>query len=513
MDQNFVTTIYSTTTLDEPDYSKSTGLAVSGGGSRSLSCAMGQYRALRQLGVLDEVAIVSSVSGGTWASACFMFLPAEFSDDDFLGPVRDPQSLTVGILGDMPPNNLGIAPTRMDWPSVIKVLIDLKTRDYPSDLLWQGLIGERIFQLWNLWKVGSDGLPIHYYSLDATTVSGTITPNNPQLQPQNFTLVQRKRPLLVMNTSVFSDYKVPGTPLLPFESSALGAGVRQTFVNAGGSGLTIGGGLIQPFAMASASVLNVSGDLATVTAPAHPFSIVDMAGASSAAFAQTVQKKVALFDDIIPRYPYWPVAEPQDAALTWFADGGSLENTGICALLARGVGRIIAFINTQTPLTVDASGNVTIDSSVQLLFGRTPDAPSRLMTEEHVASAPNATADNNQVFPTSAYDDLAAGLATANITNGGPAMFRQTVPVLANMQFHVAGGYELDILWVYNTNVPNWRNLLRPQVAQYVDTLANFPNYLTIEQLGLSAEEVNALAELSYWNLASNEDVVTSMFG
>jgi hypothetical protein len=45
-----------------------------------------------------------------------------------------------------------------------------------------------------------------------------------------------------------------------------------------------------------------------------------------------------------------------------------------------------------------------------------------------------------------------------------------------------------------------------------VDLLHHFPNYLTIEQLGLSATEVNALAELSFWNLVTNQDMVMSMF-
>ncbi|MGH9420963.1 MAG: hypothetical protein ACRD3J_13390, partial [Thermoanaerobaculia bacterium] len=257
--------------------------------------------------------------------------------------------------------------------------------------------------------------------------------------------------------------------------------------------------------------------LATVTPPSRPFGLVDMAGISSAAFAQTVQDKLHEFDSLEPKYPYWPVADPvpQTANYFWFADGGSLENTGICSLLARGVPRIISFINTEVPLLtrpLDKGGSVTIDSSVQLLFGTDPDAQTVSLQDSYVASAPNATPDEIQVFEKAPYYDLMNGLAIANVQNGGPAIFKQTLKVLPNATFGIAGGYEVEILWVYNTAVPNWINLLSPDVQSTVNRLNHFPNYETMGQLGLSATEVNALAELSFWNLTSNAEMVESMF-
>lgn len=518
MTTNLVTALYPTgqPTAGEPDVSNTTGIAVSGGGSRSLTCAMGQYRALKYLGVLDKIGVISSVSGGTWASASFVYLPSSFDEDDFLGaPTPNPGSISISSLRSLAPNNLGNAPTRMGFFGDLDLLRHLKSKyGYSNDVLWQGLIGERIFQLWNLWQVGSDGLPLYYYSGDAADVAATITPNNPGLGASQFTLQQRKRPLLVMNSSIFSNQTDRGAQLLPFESSPFGTGIRATFPAIGPGGREIGGGLIQPFAMGSPTVVSVSGNLATVAPPARPFSLVDMASISSAAFAQTVQDKLPEFDGIVPKYPYWPVADPnpKDADLYWFADGGSLENTGICALLARGVKRIISFTNTQTALTAPAGKPVTLESSVQLLFGIEPDAKSVGMTESYVASAANATPDFVQVFESSSYSDLVTGLVTANIQNHGPAMFKQTLTVQPNPNFDIAGNYPVEILWVYNTAVPNWIKLLRHDVRWTVDLLHHFPNYLTIEQLGLSATEVNALAELSFWNLVTNQDMVMSMF-
>jgi len=521
MPTNFVTSVYPTPQEPplEPDLTNTTGIAVSGGGSRSLTCAIGQYRALAYLGLLDKVGVISSVSGGTWASASFVYLPSQFADDDFLGtPTPDPGSLTVSALGTLSPNNLGNAPTRMDWNSVIEVLYHLKSKySYPDKELWQGLIGERIFQLWNLWEVDGNGQPLCYYSGTADDVAHSITPNNPQLGAGQFTLQQRKRPLLIMNSSIFANQDMRGSRLLPFESSPFGIGVRGTFPPKVTGDFEIGGGLIQPFAMGS-SVASISSDLSiTVTPPSRPFSIVDMAGISSAAFAQTVQEKLPGFDSLEPKYQYWPVADPvaQTANYFWFADGGSLENTGICSLLARGVPRIISFVNTEVPLLtkpLDKGGSVTIDSSVQLLFGTDPDAPTVSLQDSYVASAPNATPDEIQVFEKARYYELMQGLAIANVQNHGPAMFKQTLTVLPNPTFDIAGGYDVEILWVYNTAVQNWIDLLSPDVQSIVNGLRHFPNYETMGQLGLSATEVNALAELSFWNLTSNADLVKSMF-
>ncbi|MGA8810434.1 MAG: hypothetical protein WB973_21395 [Thermoanaerobaculia bacterium] len=523
MPTNFVTALYptGTTPTGEPVLpAGAVGVAMSGGGSRSLTCAMGQYRALKALNLLEKVAVISSVSGGTWASASLVYLPADVDDDDFLGPATpDPSTLTLARLNTLGPQCLGIAPTRMSWVSIIEVLHHLKSQyGYSNDNLWQGLIGERIFQNWGLWQVGSDGLPLDYYSLNEATVDSTIAPNNPQLTPAQFTMQQHAgRPLLVMNSSIFSNQDTRGAQLLPFESTPFGIGVRATFLAIGPGARAIGGGLIQPFAMGSPSIVSRDGDLATVAPPARPFSLVDMASISSAAFAQTVQEKVPEFDGIVPRYPYWPVANPspQEELLYWFADGGSLENTGICALLARGVTKIIAFVNSQTPLLtkpLDQGGSVTIDSSVQLLFGLQPDAKSAALTESYVASAPNATPDFVQVFETAPYYELMNGFADANLNNGGPAMFKQTLNVLQNLNFDIPGGTQVEVLWVYNTAVPNWIKALAPDVQAAVNGLSHFPNYLTIDQLGLEPLEVNALAELSFWNLMSNAEMVTSMF-
>ena len=56
------------------------GLALSGGGSRAASVSMGAVRALWHLGLMQHIRAISCVSGGSWFSVPFTFLPEGFDD-------------------------------------------------------------------------------------------------------------------------------------------------------------------------------------------------------------------------------------------------------------------------------------------------------------------------------------------------------------------------------------------------------------------------------------------------
>ena len=90
-------------------------------------------------------------------------------------------------------------------------------------------------------------------------------------------------------------------------------------------------------------------------------------------------------------------------------------------------------------------------------------------------------------------------------------MFTQTLTTKPNPHFGVES-YPVRVLWVYNTAVKNWYNLLHDSVKLVVDVTINFPNYDTVLQLDLTAMEVNLLADLSCWNLQTNADMVLALF-
>src|SRR5690349_4032202 len=91
------------------------GVSLSGGGSRALTAAMGQLRALKKLTVngrslLAQTKALSTVSGGAWLGVPFIYLPpGSPSDDAYLGPWIDDQSiLTPAMLAQLPAGNAGV---------------------------------------------------------------------------------------------------------------------------------------------------------------------------------------------------------------------------------------------------------------------------------------------------------------------------------------------------------------------------------------------------------------------
>src|SRR5260370_1863027 len=63
------------------------GLALSGGGPRAIAFHLGCLRALNRLGLLDRVAVLSTVSGGSVIGACFHAHQGDFPS--FEAKIRD----------------------------------------------------------------------------------------------------------------------------------------------------------------------------------------------------------------------------------------------------------------------------------------------------------------------------------------------------------------------------------------------------------------------------------------
>ena len=57
---------------------KKIGLALSGGGYRAAAYHIGTLRALRKLGILDNVDVISSISGGSIIAAYYALHKDEF---------------------------------------------------------------------------------------------------------------------------------------------------------------------------------------------------------------------------------------------------------------------------------------------------------------------------------------------------------------------------------------------------------------------------------------------------
>lgn len=575
MAQQYIASLYPAVT-ESSATEPTLGICLSGGGSRALSCALGQLSALNAMTlpngqpILAPAQHLSSVSGGSWASVLYTFLPqtingTNISDADFLIEPVAPQLLTKGDPNTNTPGNvsymgaycMGTTPQRFSLASIgvfLKTLMDAEFFLTPSQWSWFWIagIGEIVLKHFALYSAtyhasGPFVQPSLMFSLSAEQVEKSVKKYNPSLGPSQFYLARPGRPSLIVNTNLVENCRLPSSAQIPVQATPVASSVPGQSPD----GTVKGGGGVESFGFTS--ILNGPGpmDGTASIATSRNYSLCDIAGCSSAFFAelllQYIDDEIAhivseLVDylvndlgwnrfvadavgaaltiavesfandaaDVIPVYNYWPagqVSTPSNSILG-FSDGGNFDNTGILGLLAQtNANRIIAFVNSEMPISGTAT-NVILDSSIGLLFGHGGAGPGDLNYVQ-------VFNDSNPLYPAGAYAAAQAGLYQAScggsstLGKATAAFLQQGLVTIANPVANIALGRVVDVLWIYNNPVSNWKDAITDpgiqqdlaQVSNPQSPLWNFPNYFTGEQIYLGVEAVNMLAQLSAWNV------------
>jgi hypothetical protein len=564
------------------------GICLSGGGSRALTCALGQLSALNAMTmpngqpILGPGQYLSSVSGGTWAAVLYTFLPltingVNVTDAEFLIQPVPPQSLTKGAPNDNTPGNvcyiapncLGTTPQQFSTTNIgifLKTLMDAEFFLSPSQYCWFWIagIGEIVLKPFQLYSATYDSSgpfvqPTMMFSLSNQEVTQNIAAYNPNLAPSDFYLPRAGRPALIVNTNLLENRLLPSSPQIPVQATP-----AATFVLGQSPDSTVkGGGGVESFGFTS--TLNGAGANSGTASIAmgRNYSLCDIAGCSSAFFAGlllayidgalkeivtdledylindlhwnkiaaeavgialtiALESFAADASDVIPMYNYWPagqIGSPSNIVLG-FSDGGNFDNTGILGLLAQtNANRIVAFINTEIPLSGTAT-KLTLDPSIGLLFGY-GGAGDGDMSFVQVFN------DSNPLYPVGAFAGVQAGLYNASCGAGmalgtaTAAYLQKGLVTIENTVANIAAGRVVDVLWVYNNPVSEWTDAITDagiqqdlaQASSSQSPLWNFPNYFTGEQVYLGVEAVNMLAQLSAWNVQQLSGVIASWLG
>ena len=106
-------------------------LALSGGGSRAMAFHLGCLRGLHQAGLLDQVSVISSVSGGSVLAALYCSEPGGF--EDFERRVRE--TLTRGFVGPA----IGVALTTLEGVKAVATFAVLGTDRLAAFVVRRGL--------------------------------------------------------------------------------------------------------------------------------------------------------------------------------------------------------------------------------------------------------------------------------------------------------------------------------------------------------------------------------------
>ncbi|WP_346859457.1 hypothetical protein [uncultured Draconibacterium sp.] len=482
---------------DEIKNKKNIGICFSGGGTRSASLTMGQLRALNTLGVLPEIRYLSAVSGGSWGSFPFMFLDEKISDEHFLGEYVQPADLKIEQLKEDKKESLTYAISNS------KIFDDFIKQLGAGDERYAHIISDIFLSPFNL------GNRKKFFTYNKKS-RDEILRQNPNLDEDFFYMVNKRnnRPFPIAGGTILR----PKLTRYPFEMTPLYVGVNQLFENAGSfKKYHIGGGYIEPHGFDSDSPHSYDPDTneayVRLGRTRHMFTLGDVIGTSGAAPAEYAERFKLEFLGF-PEFKYWSPAEadgnPKSKEYD-FGDGGILENSGIMPLLKRGVKKIIVFSNGSTPLSIQTSGEIELSSSIPALFHKLPNQYGEKDFTDNIVFAKQEKK----------YKALVKKLYQLK-ADGKPAIVKDTYAVTEQPCHGIKGGYDVEIIWVYNDIVRNWINALPvdiqirlgknefgktfPMLATFME---NFPHIID-----LRSEQANLAAHLSSWNLFENADLI-----
>ena len=491
-----------------PDF----GIAFSGGGTRAATATIGQLRALVQNGWFDRARYITGVSGGSWAVVPFTFsaLPVW----DLLGPMEPPESLSVPVANLPPTGQLprAIAGSRLGAAGAFEAA-EFASRRFAGDREVFGFEVRKLIDRVFGRRGASDqtfadmlarafvepvvpGARTQLFAWDAPHVERLVD-LNPRLRSSDFLTAAAHRPFLVVGGSLIYAHEAFDYPrLVPIELTPMYTGVRQQF------GGRIGGIYVSPLgydgeagdviaepAADTAGVLRIFGRGAS-----RNFTLGDVVAVSGAAPLLGFVRgkpldKLSYAAQFFPVYNHLTVrgnaASPAVLAQS-HGDGGFTDNLGLMPLLARQVHNILVFVNAAS----------SFEDSIQLQVLFRP-----------IERFEDWGGDRSMavVFRPERWKELKEGFAAARALQGPVFYCGRNWEVVGNAPFNIAPYEGLNICFMYNHDVPEWKKHLPEDTLRLVETskkFRSFPWFSTTRELKLDNAQVNLLANLSAWSLA-----------
>lgn len=156
------------------------GIALSGGGYRATTLALGWVRALYAMGYLQQARYLSSNSGGSWFNGAFSF-NNQTPVAEFLGPYMPPQNLTLDYLNRQGPSGKYgqvISKASIVISGSIQAAAQALTRGSARISAWCSVIGSNFLEPFGL---NQDGSSITAHGTNGN-VSDRIKQDHPDLE-------------------------------------------------------------------------------------------------------------------------------------------------------------------------------------------------------------------------------------------------------------------------------------------------------------------------------------------
>lgn len=262
--------------------------------------------------MIDRIDALSSVSGGSWASVLYTFLPDTIDgrpvgEDDFLTTPIDPAQLRLGSESDddpanvafLNPNSLGTVPQRFD-PAVIAELLwklyrwGMFRNRLKSRWFWIIAVGDIVLAPFDLYESKyrrrkNFNEPSRFFSESNHYIKDHLQSKNPTLKLGDFHTARPGRPPLIVNMNIIQNDDVARSAQIPVQVTPIEAGA----LGQSPDGKLRGGGSVDSFAFTSTLLPSPSSDISAGSDSAsvevdRRYSLSDIAGCSSAFYAAVI---------------------------------------------------------------------------------------------------------------------------------------------------------------------------------------------------------------------------------
>jgi len=272
------------------------GFCFSGGGSRALTCAWGQMLGLKTLNLLNKARYISSVSGGTWASSIYHFLPDNIRDDDLFGAYHPPEELFLENgdnrfnVNNLDQYSLGQAPAGMGIDKLLEAAVIFLLFHSSSDYkwLWAFIVGKFILEPFGLRAEGKEKWSSSkYFSLSENYAENNFPSNAPDIN--DFFFLRSGRPFPIMNNNIMEKTEIKEKD----SSNIVQLPNQVTPVSSGARGRTpdsaiIGGGSVESYGSNSTLDQSSANESPVNISISQAYSLIDIVSTSSAFFAAAI---------------------------------------------------------------------------------------------------------------------------------------------------------------------------------------------------------------------------------
>mmetsp|Transcript_19296 Transcript_19296/g.25048 ORF Transcript_19296/g.25048 Transcript_19296/m.25048 type:complete len:474 (-) Transcript_19296:23-1444(-) len=435
------------------------GVSFSGGGSRAFSSALGQICALRLLGLWPKVRYATSTSGGSWALTSYSY--RNRSADTFLG-------------------NCSTLSKNLEISSPLAAL------SFPSEA---SLIEDYTNLRGSQWIKAIAQIFIAPGGADPDAIMGWVNTSSNNNTASLYTPNEDPYPLI--GISIWGPAsETPRTNgslrVITTGPFAVGTGLES---NVSYNDNTFAfGGFVTPSNFPHMTLTTAAG-----------FSSFAQGGALATLFGKIINTAAGL-----PRSYTSNNITIQDML---YADGGTVENVHLSALLQRGVTRIFAFFNTITPLNLDFDPYTEIANASLVA-----DDLTSFFGIKDTQASPTHDYSGIQLFATSDLPPLLKALQDS-VRSGLGGIVTSNHTTIENIQLGVPSGLHVTITWYYLSFSSLWLDQLSPISRKLIEKdplFIHFPHFSTAD-LHLSVAQASALASLASWTLLHNNVTTSSL--